>query len=449
MRSRLILLFDLLTFFLVWTICYFLRFKLAPGQQGMEFSFLIVGLIQSGITVWFFARLNHYSNTRFSPIDIVLGTVKGNMKAIFMLVVLLYFFYPDRLSRVFLLIYAALSSLAFIFEKLVVQILLVKKANKKDSVILVGNSPALVHLVEHYFEKESERYKHIDFIGWLNPPPSYNSTRIPKLSIDGVNDRIKLKAIDAFYVSFSENDKPQEQAFLKEHLLDLIPIRILIETTPMLLGHSVRSRDGILSIDLNETQHPVHLLFIKRVIDFVGSLFGIMALSPIFIGIAIGIKLSSRGPIFYSQERIGMNGRSFRMWKFRSMKPPRDDEDKTEWANKHNDRRTKFGDFLRKSSLDELPQFFNVLNGTMSLVGPRPERPFFVEKFKIEIPGYMLRHKMPAGISGWAQINGLRGDTSISDRIDHDIYYIKHWSIWLDIQIIFLTFWKSLIDKNA
>jgi exopolysaccharide biosynthesis polyprenyl glycosylphosphotransferase len=180
-----------------------------------------------------------------------------------------------------------------------------------------------------------------------------------------------------------------------------------------------------------------------------GAVFGLFVLSPLFLFIAVGIKLSSRGPIFYSQERIGINGKFFKMWKFRSMIPPRENEDKTEWANKENNRRTKFGDFLRKSSLDELPQFFNVLIGNMSLIGPRPERPFFVEKFKSEIPGYMLRHKMPVGISGWAQINGLRGDTSISERIEHDIYYIKHWSIWLDIQIIFLTFWKSLIDKNA
>lgn len=449
MRTKLILLTDILTFFIVWTVSYFLRFKVGSGEQGMEFAFLIVGLIQSGITIWFFARLNHYSNLRASPIEVVLGTVKANMKAIFVLVVLLYFGYPDRLSRVFLVIFAVLSSVAFIFEKLMIRLMLLRSATKKDSVILVGNGRALVQLVESYFDKDPDRYKHIDFIGWLNPPASYNSTRIPKLSIDGVNDRIALKAIDAFYVCYSENDKPKEQEFLKEHLLDLIPIRILIETTPMLLGHSVRSRDGILSIDLNETQHPMHLLVIKRIIDIVGAVFGLVVLSPLFLFIAIGIKLSSRGPIFYSQERIGMNGEFFKMWKFRSMKPPREDEDKTEWANKENNRRTKFGDFLRKSSLDELPQFFNVLIGNMSLVGPRPERPFFVEKFKIEIPGYMLRHKMPVGISGWAQINGLRGDTSISERIEHDIYYIKHWSIWLDIQIIFLTFWKSLIDKNA
>lgn len=371
------------------------------------------------------------------------------MKALFVLVVLLYFFYPDRLSRAFLVMYAVLSSVAFIFEKLMVRLFLDRKTTKKDSVVLVGNGRAVTQLAEKYLHKDADQYRHIELIGWVHPPGDCQGSRIPHLSPENLADLVRDKAINAYYVCFSENDKMREQEFLKAHLLDVIPIRILMETTPMLLGHSVRYRDGILSIDLNETQHPTHLLVVKRLIDIFGSLFGLVVLSPLFLLISLGIKLGSQGPILYSQERMGIDGRLFRMWKFRSMKPAVSGEDKIEWANKHNNRRTRFGDFLRKSSLDELPQLINVLNGTMSLVGPRPERPYFVEKFKSEIPGYMLRHKMPAGISGWAQINGLRGDTSIKDRIEHDIYYIKHWSIWLDIQIIFLTFWKSLIDKNA
>lgn len=449
MRSKLILLCDLFTFFLVWWVCYLLRFHVAAGQAGMEFAFIIGGLIQSGITVWFFARLNHYSLLRFSPIEVVLGTAKANMKALFVLVVLLYFFYPDRLSRGFLVMYAVLSTVAFIFEKLMLRLYLDRKTTKKDSVVLVGNGRAVTQLAEKYLHKDRDQYRHIEFIGWVHPPADCTGSKIPRITPEGLTELIQTKAINAYYVSFSENDKMREQEFLKAHLLDVIPIRILMETTPMLLGHSVRYRDGILSIDLNETQHPTHLLVVKRLIDFFGSLFGLIVLSPLFLLIAAGIALTSKGPVLYSQERLGIHGRPFRMWKFRSMKPAVSGEDKVEWATKHTSRRTKFGDFLRKSSLDELPQLFNVLNGTMSLVGPRPERPYFVDKFKSEIPGYMLRHKMPSGISGWAQINGLRGDTSIKDRIEHDIYYIKHWSIWLDIQIIFLTFWKSLIDKNA
>jgi len=131
------------------------------------------------------------------------------------------------------------------------------------------------------------------------------------------------------------------------------------------------------------------------------------------------------------------------------MRVTEDDSDKKEWSNKENPRKTKVGDFLRKTSLDELPQLWNVLMGDMSLVGPRPEQPFFVEKFRHEIPGYMLKHKMKPGITGWAQVNGWRGDTSLHKRIECDIYYIKHWSFWFDIKILFLTFFKGFINKNA
>lgn len=449
LNTKIQLLIDIIAFFLAWILCYALRFYVANGQPGMEFYFIVLALIQSGITVWFFARLNHYTSSRFSPIEIVLGTVKANMKAIFVLVVLLYFFYPDKISRGFLILYAAISTTFFIFEKLTLRIYFLKSKQKKDEILLVGDSPLLSKLVSRFTNEHHDPFKYIHFIGWYHPPKDNATFNIPEWSDSVLNENLKSHTLDGIYVSFSEINKHKESLFLKEHLLDPTPIRILIETTPLLLGHSVRSRDGLLSIDLNQTQHPQHLLFLKRVFDIVGSAVGIIILSPLLLLLCALIKLTSRGAIFYSQDRVGLNGKVFKMWKFRSMLPAKNSEDLTEWANKNNNRRTRFGDFLRKSSLDELPQLFNVLVGNMSLIGPRPERPFFVDKFKDEIPGYMLRHSMPVGLSGWAQINGLRGDTSIKDRIEHDIYYIQHWSLWLDIQIVFLTMWKSLIDKNV
>ena len=162
---------------------------------------------------------------------------------------------------------------------------------------------------------------------------------------------------------------------------------------------------------------------------------------------AIGVKLSSKGPVFFKQQRVGKNKKTFNMYKFRSMVV--NDEQDTAWSSKEDSRRTKFGSFLRKTSLDELPQFFNVLKGDMSIVGPRPEIPFYVEQFKEEIPLYMVRHQIRPGITGWAQIKGLRGDTSIKDRIEHDIYYAEHWSIWFDVKIIFITiFGGKFINKE-
>jgi exopolysaccharide biosynthesis polyprenyl glycosylphosphotransferase len=167
------------------------------------------------------------------------------------------------------------------------------------------------------------------------------------------------------------------------------------------------------------------------------------------ITVAILIKLSSPGPVIFRQERVGVNNKNFVMYKFRSMKVQTDEESDTVWTTKDDPRKTRIGDFIRKTSLDELPQFFNVLFGTMSMIGPRPERPYFVEQFKEKIPKYMIKHQVRPGITGWAQVNGWRGDTSIEERIKCDIYYIENWSLALDIKIIIMTVFKGLINKNA
>jgi len=164
--------------------------------------------------------------------------------------------------------------------------------------------------------------------------------------------------------------------------------------------------------------------------------------------LAIGVKLSSPGSVFYRQERVGWNGKTFMMFKFRSM-PENVEGAGVQWGGAKHKHVTPFGAFIRKTSLDELPQFINVLKGDMSIVGPRPERPMFVEKFKDEIPDYMKKHLVKAGITGWAQINGWRGDTDLTKRIEHDLYYIENWSVWFDLRIILLTVFKGFINKNA
>lgn len=187
----------------------------------------------------------------------------------------------------------------------------------------------------------------------------------------------------------------------------------------------------------------------KRFVDIVGSLIGIVITSPIMIAAAIAVKLSSKGPIIYQQERIGLNGQPFMMFKFRSMRVQTEAEEKKGWTTKGDPRVTGVGAFLRKYSIDELPQLFNIFIGQMSLVGPRPERPQFVEKFKEQIPRYMVKHQVRPGLTGWAQINGYRGDTSIRKRIDYDIYYIENWTMTFDFKIIIGTLRYGLFNKNA
>ena len=177
--------------------------------------------------------------------------------------------------------------------------------------------------------------------------------------------------------------------------------------------------------------------FIKRAMDIVGSALILIVFSPLMLVCAIGVKLSSPGPVIFAQKRVGRNKEPFMMYKFRSMRV--NDKQDTGWSSTHDDRKTRFGSFIRKYSLDEFPQFWNVLKGDMSLVGPRPEVPFYVEQFKEEVPRYMLKHLVRPGITGWAQINGLRGDTSIPQRIRYDIYYIEHWSLAFDMKILFRT----------
>ncbi len=193
----------------------------------------------------------------------------------------------------------------------------------------------------------------------------------------------------------------------------------------------------------------VFLAFLKRTMDIFGSLFAIILFSPVMLVTAILIKATSKGPLIFKQERIGFHNRAFRMYKFRSMVVQTDEEEKSKWTTANDPRVTKVGAFIRKTSIDELPQLFNVLFGSMSMVGPRPERPQFVEKFKEEIPRYMIKHQVRPGMTGWAQVNGLRGDTSIEERINHDIYYIENWSLGFDFKILFLTFFKGFINRNA
>jgi exopolysaccharide biosynthesis polyprenyl glycosylphosphotransferase len=171
--------------------------------------------------------------------------------------------------------------------------------------------------------------------------------------------------------------------------------------------------------------------------------------SPVMIGAAIAVKCTSKGPVIFKQERIGLHNEPFQMYKFRSMVQQTDEEEKKGWTVKDDPRVTKVGAFLRRTSLDELPQLFNILKGDMSLVGPRPERPQFVEKFKEEIPRYMIKHQVRPGLTGWAQVNGYRGDTSIRKRVEYDIYYIENWTLGMDIKILFMTLFTGFINKNA
>jgi Undecaprenyl-phosphate glucose phosphotransferase len=230
----------------------------------------------------------------------------------------------------------------------------------------------------------------------------------------------------------------------------LVDVR-LVADVPNIAGLSLTTAnlDGMPLIGLRESPHFGLNIVVKRTMDVALSLVGLILLSPLFALLAVLVKLSSPGPVFYRQERCGLNGKSFNMLKFRSM--PVDSESKTGpvWAKKGDNRTTRLGAFMRKTSLDELPQLWNVLMGDMSLVGPRPERPVFIQKFSKTIPSYMARHAVKAGITGWAQVHGWRGNTSLRKRVQFDLYYITHWTPWLDLRILWMTIFHGIIHRNA
>jgi len=230
-----------------------------------------------------------------------------------------------------------------------------------------------------------------------------------------------------------------------------VPVRAILD-----LGPGVSFRDTLFHsgdttlLDLEATPSEViAYTILKRSFDLVFATMAIILTAPLTLPIAIAIRLTSPGPVLFGQDRIGLNRRLFRIYKFRTMDANKAEESDTRWTTSNDPRRTKLGAFLRATSLDELPQFFNVLKGDMSVVGPRPERPYFVKKFQDDVAQYNTRHYLKVGITGWAQVNGWRGDTSIAKRVEHDLYYLRNWSLWFDIKIIFLTLWRGFSGKNA
>lgn len=269
-------------------------------------------------------------------------------------------------------------------------------------------------------------------------------------SIPNLTEVLKKDSIQEIIFALPRSQSAELDRLLSQVHEETIDIRVIPDLHEYIrLGCQIEEFDGVPIVSVNDSPLEGWGSALKRLTDFILSAIGLILLSPLLALISMAVKFSSPGPVFYRQERMGLDGNTFGMLKFRSMRMDAEKESGPVWAKSSDDRRTWLGSFLRSTSLDELPQLWNVLKGDMSLVGPRPERPFFVDKFRTEIPGYMLRHKVKAGITGWAQVNGWRGDTSLTARIECDLYYIRHWSYWLDWKILWLTLWRGFIHKNA
>ena len=289
--------------------------------------------------------------------------------------------------------------------------------------------------------------------GYLTRKPEKVGKILQDVPVVGTYSQIKgfvSSGIDMVFICL-----PAEEAIECEKILEFLATTMVeVKVVPsiyefMTIHTSAEIFEGLPVITLQGT--PLHGLnvLLKRSIDIVGAMVALVISSPLLGIIAMGIKLQSPGPVFYHQVRMGLDGREFNMLKFRTMRSDAKEESGPAWTQKGDTRQTAIGALLRRTSLDELPQLWNVLKGEMSIVGPRPERPELIALFRDQYPQYMLRHKMKAGMTGWAQVNGWRGNTDLKKRLDYDMFYIEHWSIWFDVKIMALTIWKGMIHKNA
>ncbi len=295
----------------------------------------------------------------------------------------------------------------------------------------------------------------IDIIAYFDDDPSKKGQLINNIPVNGrlskIGSFLEKNIVDQVWIALPIDAGEKISDIMRLiSSYDAVQIRLVPDILDFkLLNFSVSEVVGLPVLNL--TDSPMYGIneVSKKIEDLVVSILALILLSPILCIFALGVKLSSRGPVFYKQERMSWNGSTFDMLKFRSMPINAEKETGAKWANKDDNRATKFGGFLRRTSLDELPQLINVLKGDMSIVGPRPERPVFIKKFKKEIPDYMNKHLVKAGITGWAQANGWRGDTDLGTRIEYDLYYIENWSIFFDIKIMFMTLFGGMTGKNA
>jgi Undecaprenyl-phosphate glucose phosphotransferase len=436
-----------------WLLAFYLRFytQIVPVTKGIPPFSRYVALTVPVVFVWLavFAYFHLYRTNRINRRTAELGNVlKAHAVATGIFVVLTWVVTEYRFSRVVIGYFAILSGLYLLLSRLALRNALRRLLGhglKARQMVIVGKGVSAQAMFDRIRRMPELGIKVAGFYTKDGQP----DPALPAPVLGSFQDVQKTEA-DELVLALSREDTAFQESILKSLGDTMIDVHLIPDIYDyIVLGCTVDDFDQLPVLALNEAPIDPLGAFWKRLFDLAGSLAALLVFSPVFLLLAILVKLTSRGPIFYGQTRMSVDGSTFKMWKFRSMKVEAEKETGAVWAKKGDDRRTPIGSFLRSTSLDEIPQFWNVLMGEMSLVGPRPERPEFVHQFRGRIPLYMLRHKVKAGITGWAQINGWRGDTSLEKRIECDLFYIRHWSLALDLKILALTFLKGFVNKNA
>lgn len=460
--NRLHVIIDAVVVIVSYLLAWLVRFVILKGDPGLPFAdycYLLIPLVPYTLFVYF--AFNLYTPKRVKGRRLEAGNVmQANMVVMISIIVCLQIFnkelpkFTEDFSRWMLLIFTALNTIGGIMVRNFIRYILWKirrSGFNLKHILLVGYSRAAEEYIDRVkgnpqwgyevcgiLDDNVERgmeYKGIKVIGVCDDLRHI----LPANELDEIAITLGLSEYSKLEHIVAECEKSGVHTKFIPDYHNIIPTKPYTED---LLGLPVIN---IRHVPLTNTFNAV----VKRTVDIIGSVVAIILFSPLMLLAAIAIKLTSPGPLIYKQERVGLHNQTFHMYKFRSMEVQDPKKEKKGWTVKNDPRVTPVGKLIRRTSIDELPQLFNILMGDMSLVGPRPERPFFVEKFREEIPRYMVKHQVRPGLTGWAQINGYRGDTSIRKRIEHDLYYIENWTLGLDFKIIFLTFFKGFINKNA
>jgi Undecaprenyl-phosphate glucose phosphotransferase len=362
----------------------------------------------------------------------------------------LFFVHQLFYSRAFIILSAIFLLLLTVSVRTLVRLLLrtVSEHRSAVRVLIVGTGRFAAQAATRIQRNEFVRSAVVGYIQL--PGEEIRVTNVPVLRLDQMEAIENLDADSILIAVPTDEFSGLRRCISKLNGLGK-PIRIIVNS-----GNGMKVRDRVIEfgrlqmLDLDPSPMPsIGYFLFKRVFDMVFSSMVLLVLAIPMLAIALAILLTSRGPVLFRQQRVGRNGKVFTMYKFRTMQVASTREGDTRWTGEDDPRRTAIGAFLRKASLDELPQFLNVLKGEMSVVGPRPERPHFVGKFRKNITLYQTRHHLNMGITGWAQVNGLRGDTSIPRRVRYDLYYLHHWSMLFDMRIILMTIWGGFMGKNA
>lgn len=458
-HSNLLFIQDAFIISLSWVLAFYLRLNeeivplYKPAPQFKHYLLLLVFIIILWRIIFKYFRL-YSPKSAYSLGGEISGIVKASTVCIILLTTFTYFFRQYEYSRIIFLYFWFVSITTLTISRAITRRIFLRyrmKAGNQRHVLIVGTGE-LGNEVLARIERHPDLG--LSVAGFLSNNSRAASKQVDRSRIIGsygdIKDVIKSHNVELVIIALSLDEHAEVKPMLKMLACETVDIKLVPDFYQFItLRGETEEFDGLTFINVQSSPLYGWNIVTKRISDILISVIAVIVSFPLMVAVSLVIKATSSGPLIYRQERMGLDGKVFDMYKFRSMGTGSELDTGPVWAKKNDPRTTWIGRTMRATSIDELPQLFNVIRGEMSLVGPRPERPVFINKFKEDLPRYMLRHKVKAGMTGWAQVNGWRGDTSLEKRIEHDLYYIENWSIGFDLKIVFVTLWKGFVNKNA